>query len=88
MLSYREHLGKIGVPAGAPISYQRDFATRPRSLRDAIRAMLAPASPEWAQVSDIFRDHSWTDEVRGVAWDGAHWIFSANANQDQGIGAP
>jgi hypothetical protein len=80
MVSYRASLTKIGIPITASVSYQ-SFASRPKSLRQAIRSMNAPANNSWTQVSDIFRDDFWTDEVQGVAWDGAHWIFSANANQ-------
>jgi hypothetical protein len=35
----------------------------------------------WNQVSDIFLNEFWTDEVQGVAYDGNHWFFSCNANQ-------
>jgi hypothetical protein len=80
VLSYRESLIKIGIPKTATVSYQ-GFYSRPTSLREAIASMDAPTSNEWSQVSDIFRDDYWTDEVQGVAWDGSHWIFSANANQ-------
>jgi hypothetical protein len=82
MLSYRNGLTNIGIPKTASVSYL-NFASKPKSLRQAIRSMDAPTSQEWSQVSDIFRDDDWTDEVQGVAWDGAHWIFSANANQDK-----
>lgn len=80
MISYRESLTKIGIPKTASVSYQA-FVSRPNSLRQAIRSMSAPTTQQWSQVSDIFRDDDWTDEVQGVAWDGANWIFSANANQ-------
>jgi hypothetical protein len=80
MLSYRAHLAKIGIGPGDAVSY-RGFASRPASLRVAMRSMLAPAQADWTQVSDIFRDDFWTDEVQGVAWNGSHWIFSTNANQ-------
>jgi hypothetical protein len=79
MLSLRQWLPKIGIWADMPFSY-RAFYSRPPSLRQAIRSMDAPAS--WAQVSDIFRDDYWTDEVQGLAWDG-NWIFSCNANQSK-----
>ncbi len=82
MVSYRASLTNIGIPTTAVVSY-KGFASRPRSLRQAIRSMHAPASNSWTQVADIFRDDFWTDEVQGVAWDGAHWIFSANANQSK-----
>jgi hypothetical protein len=82
MLSYRAHLAKIGIPAGAAVSYKA-FYSRPKSLRVAMRSMNAPATESWTQVSDIFRDDFWTDEVQGVAWNGSHWIFSANANQSK-----
>ena len=82
MVSYRASLKKIGIPATAAVSY-RGFASRPPSLRQAIRSMDAPAADSWSQVADIFRDDDWTDEVQGVAWDGGHWLFSANANQDK-----
>ena len=45
--------------------------------------MDAPAADSWSQVADRFRDDDWTDEVQGVAWDGSHWLFSANANQNK-----
>jgi hypothetical protein len=80
MISYRQQLAKIGIGYDEAVSYQA-FYSRPRSLRQAIRSMDAPAGNSWKQVSDIFRDDFWTDEVQGVAWDGTHWIFSANANQ-------
>ena len=80
MLSYRDKLAEIGIGAEATISYN-EFYSKPQSLREAIRSMDAPTSHDWSQVSDIFRDDYWTDEVQGVAWDGSHWIFSTNANQ-------
>jgi hypothetical protein len=80
VVSYRTALTKVGIPTTALVSY-RGFVSRPESLRQAIRSMDAPTSQQWSQVSDIFRDDFWTDEVQGVAWDGSHWIFSANANQ-------
>src|SRR5262249_34705999 len=80
MISYRENLAKIGISLDSSVSY-RDFFSAPQSLRQAILSMDAPGSHDWHQVSDIFRDESWTDEVQGVAYDGEHWIFSTNANQ-------
>jgi hypothetical protein len=80
ILSYRASLTKIGIPKTASVSY-RGFFSRPESLQEAIASMDAPTTQQWSQVSDIFRDDDWTDEVQGVAWDGSHWIFSANANQ-------
>lgn len=80
MPSYRASLAKIGVAPTARVSYL-GFASRPKSLRAAIASMDFPSSQSWSQVSDIFRDDDWTDEVQGVAWDGSRWIFSANANQ-------
>ena len=82
MVSYRTALTKIGIPETALVSY-RGFVSRPKSLRQAIKSMDAPTTQQWSQVSDIFRDDFWTDEVQGVAWDGVHWIFSANANQSK-----
>ncbi len=79
MISYREGLARIGIQPTDTVAY-RDFVSSPQSLRQAIQSMDAPASNEWNQVSDIFRDEYWTDEVQGVAYDNAHWIFSANAN--------
>jgi len=79
-LSYRAGLAKIGVPAGANQSYLA-FTSRPKSLRTAIASMDYPASSDWSEPQDIYRDESWTDEVQGIAWDGGHWIFSTNANQ-------
>lgn len=80
MISYREHLEKIGIGRDEAVSY-RAFYSYPMSLRQAIRSMNAPPDRQWDQVSDIFRDETWTEEVQGVAWNGSHWIFSANANQ-------
>jgi hypothetical protein len=82
MLSYRDALTNIGIPKTAPVSYL-GFYSKPKSLRQAIRSMYAPTVDQWSQVSDIFRDDSWVDEVQGVTWDGTHWIFSANANQSK-----
>jgi hypothetical protein len=84
-ISMRAGLKKIGEPkSGRAIpAFPSGFCSAPQSLRQAVRAMDAPASQDWSQVSDIFRDDSWTDEVQGVAWDGSHWIFSANANQSK-----
>jgi len=78
MISLREHLPKIGITPGTLVSY-KSFISRPSSLRQAIRSMDAPQN--WQQVSDIFRDDFWTDEVQGVGWDGSNWIFSCNSNQ-------
>jgi hypothetical protein len=80
MISYREHLQKIGIAPGEAVSY-KEFYSRPRSLRRAIRSMNAPPSRQWDQVANVNRDDFWTDEVQGVAWNGTHWIFSTNANQ-------
>ena len=82
MISFRAQLAKIGVAADIPVSY-RKFYSRPNSLRAAMRSMDAPASQDWQEVSDIFRDDFWTDEIQGVAWNGTHWIFSSNANQSK-----
>jgi hypothetical protein len=82
MISYRAGLTRIGIPATASVSY-RGFVSRPGSLRRAVASMDWPTTSEWSQVSDIFRDDDWTDEVQGVAWDGARWLFSANANQQK-----
>lgn len=81
-LSYRKHLARIGIDSKSPVSY-RGFASRPSSLRRAILSMEAPGLHDWSQVSSIFRDDYWTDEVQGVAWDGENWIFSTNANQSK-----
>jgi len=70
-------------PGKAIPAFPSQFCSAPRSLRQAIRAMDAPASQDWSQVSDIYRNDSWTEEVQGVAWDEAHWIFSTNANQSK-----
>src|SRR4051812_7435883 len=80
MISLRENLPKIGIPPGTPVSY-RAFASRPSSLSQAIRSMDAPQN--WQQVSDLHYDENWTDEVDGVGWDGANWIFSCNARQSK-----
>ena len=80
MLSYRDNLIKIGFESNAYVSY-KSFYSKPKSLRDAILSMQAPASQDWSQVSDLPYDEYWTDEVQGVSWDGSHWIFSCNANQ-------
>lgn len=80
MLSYRENLAKIGITSEESVFY-KSFYSKPQSLRAAILSMQAPASQDWSQVSDIFEDEYWTDEVQGVAWDGSNWIFSTNANQ-------
>jgi hypothetical protein len=82
MASYRTELTKIGIAASASVSYL-GFDSKPKSFRQAMASMSAPGSEAWSQVSDIFRDDDWTDEIQGVAWDGSHWIFSANANQDK-----
>jgi hypothetical protein len=82
MLSYRGQLTNIGVGPHVSVSYKQ-FCSKPQSLRQAVQSMDAPASQDWSQVSDIFRNDSWTDEVQGVAWDGSHWIFSTNANQSK-----
>ena len=82
MLSYRKNLTKIGISRKERVSYL-GFTSRPKSLRAAIRSMEAPASGDWKQVSDIFRDDDWTDEVQGVAWNGTHWIFVADAHQNK-----
>ena len=76
MVSYRASLTKIGIPLTAAVG-NRGFASRPKSLRQAILfdGERARAANSWSQVSDIFRDDSWVDEVQGVTWDGAHWIF-------------
>lgn len=83
MVSMRASLQKIGEPEpGKKIPpFPSGFHSAPKNLRAALRAMNAPTSQDWSQVSDIFRDDNWTDEVQGVTWDGSHWVFSTNANQ-------
>lgn len=81
MISLREKLPKIGIHPGTLVSYRNSFASRPASLREAIRSMDFPQN--WQQVSDIPYDEFWTDEVQGVGWDGLNWIFSCDANQDK-----
>ena len=81
MISLRENLAKIGIGPGTPMSYKA-FFSRPPSLRTAIASMDAPAQGDWQQITDTHRgEQNWTDEVQGVAWDGANWIFSADARQ-------
>jgi|GEM_PF-2273442 hypothetical protein len=81
MISYRTGLAKIGIAPGSSVSYL-GFYLKPKSLRQAI-AWMEAASQEWSQISEIFLDQFWTDEVQGVGWDGSHWIFAANANQSK-----
>ncbi len=83
MISYRSQLQKIGYQPGTAVSYRHSFASRPTSLRQAMRSMDAPQTKKWDQVADLERDEFWTDEVQGVAWDGGNWIFSCDANQDK-----
>ena len=80
MLSYRDSLAQIGIAPDKSVSY-KDFYSKPLRLRQTILAMQAPSSEDWSQVSDIYLDEDWTDEVQGVAWDGAHWIFATDARQ-------
>jgi hypothetical protein len=81
MISYRSQLKKIGILPGTPVSY-RNFISRPASFRQALRSMDAPATDSWTQVQDLNRAHqNWVDEVQGVTWDGANWIFSCNSAQ-------
>jgi hypothetical protein len=92
MVSLREKLLNIGVSRDTPVSFMGklpvqpgechpgNFASRPRSMRAAIRSMDAPQN--WQKVNEVFRDELWTDEVQGVACDGSFWIFSANADSD------
>jgi hypothetical protein len=76
--SYRASLTKIGISFETPVSYQ-SFFSKPKSLRQAMRSMYSHS--QWSQISpEISLDEIWTDEVQGVAWDGANWIFSCNAN--------
>jgi hypothetical protein len=88
ILSLRTQLKKIGEPnEGKPVpAIPSGFYSAPQSLKAAMISMDAPLSEDWSQVSDIFHDEAWTDEVQGVDWDGSHWIFSANANQDKPTG--
>ena len=82
MLSYRDQLSKIGIAHDANVAYG-NFYSKNKSLKAAMRSMDAPETQDWQQVSDTFRNDYWTDEVQGVAWNGSHWIFSTNANQDK-----
>ncbi len=79
MNSLKEILGKIDNLT-VPVSY-KDFASHPTSLRQAFNSMEAPQN--WQQIwPEVKLEHqAWTDEVQGVGWDGANWIFSCNANQ-------
>jgi hypothetical protein len=77
VFSYRAGLATIGVSAGASVSY-RAFASRPPSLRQAIRSMAAPGG--WSQVDDLHLDEDWTQGCQGVVFDGARWIFSSNGS--------
>ena len=83
--SLREGLATIGFEPGAAFSLRDDLVSSPGSLRAVLRATLVPTN--WRQVTDIkladSQDQYWTDEVQGIAWDGANWIFCCNANQSK-----
>lgn len=79
MISYRKQLAKIGYQPGTAVHY-RDFYYRPTSLRKAMRAMDAPASYALETEAPGRIDEDWTEEIQGVLWDGAHWLFSSNAD--------
>lgn len=79
METLRDALERIGIGRSKPFSMRADLQSFPPSLRQLIAATQNPGG--WRQVSDIARDQSWTDEVQGVAHDGANWLFSCNARQ-------
>ncbi|WP_324680483.1 hypothetical protein [Hymenobacter sp. GOD-10R] len=79
MISYRQQLSKIGYAAGEQVHYV-NFGYRPTSLRKAMRAMDAPHSYALVTEAPGRIDESWTEEVQGVIWDGAHWLFSSNGS--------
>jgi hypothetical protein len=82
MISYRAQLAKIGEQQGTPVSYQ-SFGWRPQSLRKAMRAMDFPKKFEQATEGRGQLDESWTEEIQGVVWAGAQWIFSSNGSQPE-----
>jgi hypothetical protein len=83
MTSYREHLERIGVARTTPHSYRNDFVWKPRSLRAAIRSMSAPRTDDWVPAAREARlkTTEWTNQCQDVAFDGEHWIFSANSSR-------
>ncbi|HYG79220.1 MAG TPA: hypothetical protein VD861_02465 [Pyrinomonadaceae bacterium] len=82
MISYRAQLAKIGEQPGTPVSYQ-NFGWRPASLRQAMRAMDFPQQFQQATEKPGRINEDWTEEIQGVVWDGAHWIFSSNGSQPE-----
>jgi hypothetical protein len=75
MPSYRHALEQIGIHATTRVSYS-NFYSKPANLGRAIDAMQLAG--EFDQISDIFLDEVWTDEVQGCGTDGTHWFFTSN----------
>ncbi len=81
METLRDALERIGIDRSQPFSITKDLQSFPPSIRQIIAATHDPGG--WRQVNEVSRDELWTDEVQGVAYDGAHWLFSCNANQSK-----
>src|SRR5690349_14529106 len=79
MMSYRAQLAKIGIQPGTGQSY-RKFASYPLQLSVAMRSMDWPRVISQATEAPGEIDQGWTEECQGVAWDGAHWVFSTNGS--------
>jgi hypothetical protein len=87
MLSLRESLPNIGINLGTPVSYRSSFASRPASLRQAIRSMDAPRNWQYVRTKNYY-DEDWTEACQGVAFDGVRWIFSCNKSGNPLLDSP
>jgi hypothetical protein len=75
-------LGLIEVPPGTPHPWvPGNFVSRPKSLRQAMRAMLSPGGFTFIEGPKLEKDKTWIDECQGVACDGRYWFFTTNSGR-------
>jgi hypothetical protein len=85
MISLKSRLQMIGEghPHQAIPQIPHGFHSCPRSLKEAMHAMLSPRVSEWQLNSKEheFDNEDWTEECDGVTTDGQHWFF-CSSNKD------
>jgi len=84
VISLKQSLGAIGVAQGRPLHLRSDWASWPRSLRQAMRAMVDPQPGRWAKASGTeygsLPGGFSCDTVQGLCTDGAHWYVPVTEN--------
>lgn len=78
-LSLRQGLAAIGVHGPTSPRMPSGFATFPRGLAEAVRAMRAHPDPlNWSRGPETFADEDWSEECQGITFDGQRFVTSSD----------